>query len=241
MDAFCWSSPPPAQLTTANLVLSLVEATPAAVRYATPHGAITLTAQPARVGAIDCALTAHAFEAVATISELAARTSQLLALAITCASPALAAAARQAGFARTAGATWTASCDDLIAWHHVRQVAAATAQVAIDGDDARIRVLASDGVPLEIAIEGDGDERFVSAVSPICREDLFAPRESLAHTDSLVVGALAVRDDQLALRYGCSAGGFTATCLQLLLREAARLRALIAPPVIHTDAFACAL
>jgi len=246
MDAFCWSSPPPTELVTPHLVLELVGATATSIEYramcdGAVLGTVRLTAEAARIGVLACDVTFFAFEAIAAISELAARTSQLLQLELSCTDLERVEIARQAGFARAGGARWLADCDDLIAWHHVRQVAADSTEVSIAGDAAVLTVLASDGVPLELSIENADDQRYVTATTPIGREDQFSAIESLSHTNSLVVGALTVHDEQLTLRYGCSPSGFTASCLALLLREAARLRALFTLPTIHTDAFACAL
>jgi len=246
MDPFCWSSSPPTELVTPHLVLALVEATETAVGYRVLHegsslGTVTLSAAPGRTGVIACDVTFYAFEAIAVISELAARTTQLLQLELSCTDLEHIEVARQAGFARAGGARWVADCDDLIAWHHVRQVAAASTDVTVAGDAGTLSVLASDGVPLELSIAYADEERYVTATTPIGRGDQLCATESLGHTGSLVVGALAVRDQQLMLRYGCSPSGFTASCLALLLREAARLRALFERPTIHTAAFACAL
>jgi len=247
MDPFCWNAPPPAELRTTNLVLSL-EPSEDGIRYAIHShagerlGAIELVPSGERRAGIVYSTTAHAAEAVATIAELAARTSQLMWLQLVCATTAKAEVARQLGFARSNGSVWVADCDDLIAWHHVRSVAtAANANVSVAGDTGAIVVRASDGIELELAIANANDAPYVTAITPIGRTDLFAADDTLAHASSLVVGALAVRDEQLELRYGCAPGGFTAKCLALLLHEAARLRALIPTPMINLDAFACAL
>jgi hypothetical protein len=246
MDAFCWSSPPPTELVTPHLVLALVDATATSIGYramcdGAALGTVTMTVEAGRIGALACDVTFYAFEAIAAISELAARTSQLLQLELCCTDLERVEIARQAGFVRAGGARWLADCDDLIAWHHVRHVAAEGAEVSVAGDAAVLSVLASDGVPLELSIEHADDQRYVTATTPIGREDQFSASESLHHTNRLVVGALTIDDKQLTLRYGCSPSGFTASCLALLLREAARLRALFTLPTIHTDAFSCAL
>lgn len=247
MDPFCWTSPPPAELRTANLVL-VQELSEDGIRYAihahdgTAIGAIELVPSGHRRAGIVYSATAHAAEAVAAIAELAARTSQVMWLQLVCSTAAKAEVARQLGFSRTDASVWTADCDDLIAWHHVRAVAvAANANVAVAGDDGAIIVRAADGVELELSIENASDTPYVTATTPIGRTDIFPPDDTLAHASSLVVGALAVRDEQLELRYGCTPSGFTAKCLSLLLHEAARLRALIPTPKIIPAAFACAL
>ncbi|MGE0401570.1 MAG: hypothetical protein AB7T06_33015 [Kofleriaceae bacterium] len=247
MDPFCWTAPPPAELRTQHLVLSL-EPSEDGVRYAirahdgTTLGAIELVPSGERRACIVYSTTAHASEAVATIAELAARTSQLMWLQLVCTTAAKADVARQLGFVRSNNSVWTADCDDLIAWHHVRSIAtAANANVSVAGDTGAILVRAADGIDLELAIANASDAPYVTATTPIGRTDLFAPDDTLAHASSLVVGALAVRDQQLELRYGCAPSGFTAKCLSLLLHEAARLRSLIPTPRILPDAFACAL
>jgi hypothetical protein len=247
MDPFSWTSPPPAELRTANLVLSL-EPCDDGVHYTVCSitgeslGTVELVPGGERRADIVYAIVQHAAEAVAAIAELAARTSQLMWLQLVCATAEKAEVARQLGFVRTNGSVWTADCDDLIAWHHVRSVAiAANANVAVAGDTGAIVVRAADGIELELAIANASDTPYVTAITPIGRTDIFPADDTLAHASSLVVGALAVRDDKLELRYGCSPSGFTAKCLALLLHEAARLRALIPTPMIITAAFACAL
>jgi hypothetical protein len=244
MDAL-WNEPLPAELRTSHLVLVHDVS---AVRYAiyaqdgAPLGSIELVLAGERRAQIAYTAMAHAAEAVAVVAELAARTSQLMWLELVCMDAAQADLARQLGFVRTHGAVWSADCDDLIAWHHVRSIAvAASANVSVAGDTGAITVRAEDGVELELAIANASDEPYVTASTPIGSTDFFSPDDSLAHASSLVVGALAVRDEQLELRYGCSPTGFTAKCLALLLHEAARLRAMIPTPKIFIDAFACAL
>jgi hypothetical protein len=247
MDPFCWTESPPAELRTTNLVLSL-EPSEDGIRYAiVTHagdalGAIELVPSGTRRAGIVYSATAHAAEAVAAITELAARRSQLMWLQLVCANPAKAEVARQLGFSRTDGNVWTADCDDLIAWHHVRSIAvAANVNVSVAGDAGAIVVRGSDGVALELSIANASDQPYVTATTPIGSTDIFPPEHTLAHASSLVVGALAIRDEQLELRYGCAPSGFTAKCLALLLHEAARLRSLIPTPRILPDAFACAL
>jgi hypothetical protein len=247
MDPFSWNASPPAELRTTNLVLVL-EPSEDGIRYAIhTHagetlGAIELVPSGARRAGIVYSTVAFATEAVAAIAELAARTSQLARLQLVCATTAKAEVARQLGFVRETSTVWIADCDDLIAWHHVRAVAVATnANVAVSGDAGAIVVRAEDGVELELAIANASDQPYVTATTPIGRPDIFPPDDTLAHASSLVVGALAVRDERLELRYGCAPSGFTAKCLALLLHEAARLRALIPTPRILPDAFACAL
>lgn len=247
MDPFCWTAPPPAELRTLNLVLSY-EPSEDGIRYTIrTHtgqtlGAIELVPSGERRAGIVYSTTAHAAEAVAAITELAARTSQLVWLQLVCATTTKADVARQLGFVRADGNVWSAACDDLIAWHHVRSVAvAANANVSVAGDTGAIVVRAEDGVELELAIAVASDQPYVTASTPIGRIDIFPADDTLAHASSLVVGALAVRDEQLELRYGCAPTGFTATCLSLLLHEAMRLRALIPTPTIIPSAFACAL
>lgn len=247
MDPFCWTETPPAELRTANLVL-VQEPCDDGVRYAIRSragqalGAIELVPSGARRAGIVYSTVAYAAEAVATIAELAARTSQLMWLQLVCATTEKAHVARQLGFVRENGSVWFADCDDLIAWHHVRSVAvAANANVSVAGDAGAIVVRAEDGVELELAIANASDQPYVTATTPIGRTDIFPPDDTLVHAGSLVVGALAIRDEQLELRYGCAPSGFTAKCLALLLHEAARLRALIPAPTIVPDAFACAL
>lgn len=247
MDPFCWNEPPPAELRTANLVLSL-EPNEDGVRYAirthdnTWLGSVVLVPGGEHRANIVYSTPAHAAEAVAAIAELAARTSQLRWLQLVCVNTAKADVARQLGFSRTNGSVWTADCDDLLAWHHVRSIAvAANANVKVAGDAGAIVVHAPDGVELELSIASASDQPYVTATTPIGSTDVFPPDDSLAHTSNLVVGALAVRDEQLELRYGCAPSGFTAKCLALLLHEAARLRALIPSRTILPDAFACAL
>ncbi len=247
MDPFCWTTQPPAELRTANLVLSS-EPSDDGIRYAIrTHagdtlGAIEIVPSGPRRAGIVYSTTGHAAEAVAVVAELAARTSQLQWLQLVCATAAKADVARQLGFARTDGMVWTADCDDLIAWHHVRSIAtAANANVSVSGDAGAIVVRAADGVALELAIANASDSPYVTVSTRIGRTDIFPADDTLAHASSLVVGALAVRDEQLELRYGCAPSGFTAKCLSLLLHEAARLRALIPTPKILPAAFACAL
>lgn len=247
MDPFCWTETPPAELRTANLVLSN-EPSEDGVRYAlrahdgTVLGAIELVPSGERRAGIVYSATAHAAEAVAAIAELAARTTHLVWLQLVCATAAKAEVARQLGFARTEGTVWAAACDDLIAWHHVRAVAvAANANVSVAGDTGAIVVRAEDGIELELAIATTSDAPYVTASTPIGRTDIFPADDTLVHASSLLVGTLAVRDEQLELRYGCAPSGFTASCLALLLHEAARLRSLVPTPTIVPDAFACAL
>lgn len=247
MDPLHWTATPPAELVTSNLHL-LREDSEDGVRYAAYTrdgrgvGAIELVPSGERRAGIVYSLVAHAGEAVEAIAALAAQTSELRWLQLVCATAAKAEIARQLGFARSDGAVWIAACEDLLAWHHVRSVAvAANANVAVAGDAGTIVVRAEDGVELELAITNASDQPYVTASTPIGRTDLFAPTDTLAHTSNLVVGALAIRDERLELRYGCAPSGFTTNCLLLLLQEAARLRALIPAPTIVPDAFACAM
>lgn len=247
MDPFCWTESPPAELRTTNLVLAF-EPSEDGVRYTVQAssgevlGAVELVPSGPRRAGIVYSLVAHAAEAVAAIAELAARTSQIMWLQLVCATTAQAEVARQLGFQRTDGNVWTADCDDLIAWHHVRSIAvAANANARVAGDAGAIVVHAEDGVALELSIASASDQPYVTVTTPIGATDIFPPDDTLAHASSLLVGALAVRDERLELRYGCTPSGFTSTCLALLLHEAARLRSLIPTPKILPDAFACAL
>lgn len=245
MDPFHWNAQPPAELRTANLVLSH-EPSEDGIRYAVHSadraylGAIELVPSGERRADIVYSIIAHAAEAVAAIAELAVLTSQLRHLQLRCTTALKADVARELGFVRTNATVWAVDRDALIAWHHIRSVAtAANANVSVAGDSGTISVRA-DGIELSLSIANTNDAPFVTATSPIGSTDIF-PADRLAQQSSLEVGALAVSDEQLELRYRCAPSGFTAKCLALLLREATRLRALIPAPTIQLDAFACAL
>ena len=142
--------------------------------------------------------------------------------------------ARAVGFERTGERegvqTWTLTPDRLHAWECALAALAPIGAPRASDDGRALRVTARAGGALELRFSelagGLAGELMTIALADVADPAALSPAACLAHNAALAVGALCLDTGRLRLRHACRPESLAPAELDLLLREAERLRGL---------------